>query len=104
LHEAAERYRLARLATNDAIWDWRIADGHVIWNQALHSLFGHALDKTSAEWWIEHIHPDDRARIDEDIHAVIEGGGTGWVGEYRFRRADGSYAEIFDRGTVLRDA
>ena len=104
LHEAAERYRLARLATNDAIWDWRIADGHVIWNQALYSLFGHALDKTSAAWWIEHIHPDDRARIDEDIHAVIEGGGTSWVGEYRFRRADGSYAEIFDRGTVLRDA
>ncbi|BDT58959.1 hypothetical protein MasN3_24530 [Massilia varians] len=104
LHEAAERYRLARLATNDAIWDWRIADGHVIWNQALHSLFGHALDKTSASWWIEHIHPDDRARIDADIHAVIEGGGTSWVGEYRFRRADGSYAEIYDRGTVLRDA
>ena len=26
-----------------------------------------------------------------------------WSGEYRFHRADGSYADIFDRGYILRD-
>ncbi len=104
LHEEVEeRYRLARLATNDAIWDWRLADGHVVWNQAVETLFGHKFEQTSADWWLEHIHPDDRERISTDIHAVIDEGGTSWVGEYRFRRADGSYADIFDRGTVLRD-
>ena len=102
--EVEERYRLARQATNDAIWDWRLKDGHVIWNQAVETLFGYALEQTSADWWLEHIHPDDRRRIDTAIHAVIEGGGTTWSAEYRFRRADGSYADIFDRGTVLRDA
>ena len=102
--EVEERYRLARLATNDAIWDWRMADGHVVWNQAVTTLFGHALEHTTADWWIEHIHPDDRARISDAIHHVIDHGGTAWTGEYRFRRADGSYADIFDRGTVLRDA
>ena len=102
--ETEERYRLAARATNDAIWDWRIADGHVIWNEALAILFGHALAETSAQWWLDHIHPDDRARVDADIHAVIEGSGTtAWYGEYRFRRADGSYAAVLDRGTVLRD-
>ena len=101
--ETAERYRLAMLSTNDAIWDWRMADGHVIWNQAVHTLFGHQLDATSAAWWIEHIHPDDRTRIDNSIHAVIDSQDSAWSGEYRFRRADGSYADIFDRGTVLRD-
>ncbi|MDH5834824.1 PAS domain-containing protein [Luteimonas kalidii] len=102
--EIEERYRLAAQATNDAIWDWRMVDGHVIWNEALRALFGHDITQTSAQWWIEHIHPDDRARIDAAIHAVIEGGGSAWTGEYRFRRADGSYASVFDRGTVLRDA
>ncbi|CAN5604549.1 PAS domain-containing sensor histidine kinase [soil metagenome] len=34
---------------------------------------------------------------------VIDGGGESWSGEYYFRRHDGSYAAIFDRGTVLRD-
>jgi PAS domain S-box-containing protein len=101
--ETEERYRLAVLATNDAIWDWRLADGHVVWNQALTTLFGHSHEFTSADWWIEHIHPDDRPRIEASIHAVIDGGGSSWSGEYRFRRLDGSYADIYDRGTVLRD-
>jgi len=100
--EVEERYRLAARATNDAIWDWRISDGQVIWNEALTTLFGHALSETSAQWWLDHIHPDDRARVDRDIHAVIDGGGTAWNSEYRFRRADGSFASVLDRGTVLR--
>ena len=101
--ETAERYRLARHATNDAIWDWRLADGHVIWNRALHELFGHDQEQTSAEWWLEHIHPEDRGHVEHSIHAVIDGDGSAWSCEYRFLRTDGSYAEIFDRGTVLRD-
>ena len=102
--EAEARYRLAVLATNDAIWDWRLGDGHVVWNQALTTLFGHSRVETTAQWWLDHIHPDDRERTETTIHAVIDGGGSSWSGEYRFCRADGSYAHILDRGTVLRDA
>lgn len=100
--EIEERYRLAARATNDAIWDWRMADGHVIWNEALSTLFGHAVTATSAQWWLDHIHPDDRGRVDAAIHAVIDSSSSAWSGEYRFRRADGSYAAVLDRGTVLR--
>ncbi len=102
--EIEERYRLAVRATNDAIWDWRMADGHVVWNESLKTLFGHDLAETSAIWWLDHIHPDDRARVDASIHDVIDHGGVAWRDEYRFRRADGSYAPVFDRGTVLRGA
>ncbi|QRF61748.1 hybrid sensor histidine kinase/response regulator [Variovorax paradoxus] len=102
--ETEERYRLAVLATNDAVWDWRLSDGHVVWNQALTTLFGHTEEETSADWWLDHIHPEDRERVETGIHAVIDGGGTAWTQEYRFLRKDGSYAAVFDRGTVLRDA
>lgn len=101
--ETEARHRLALMATNDAIWDWRMEDGHVVWNQALHSLFGHEIEETSADWWLDHIHPDDRDRVGREVDAVIHGGGSVWSGEYRFRRADGSYAPTYDRGTVLRD-
>ncbi|SEK04001.1 PAS domain S-box-containing protein [Sphingobium sp. AP50] len=101
--EIEERYRLAIDATSDVIWDWRLADGHVIWNDAVSIRFGHAVDQTSATWWLDHIHPDDRPRIDAGIHAVIDNGGSSWTDEYRFERADGSYAFVLDRGTVLRD-
>jgi len=105
LREAEERYRLAARATNDAIWDWDFATNHVLWNEALHKAHGYAPDavEPTGDWWIAHLHPDDRARIDASIHAVIDGTGTAWSGEYRFRRADGTYADILDRGYVIRD-
>lgn len=105
VREAEERYRLAARATNDAIWDWDLATNHVLWNEALHTAHGHASDavEPTGDWWIAHIHPDDRTRVDRSIHGVIDGTGTGWMDEYRFRRADGTYADILDRGNVIRD-
>ncbi|MDR6992728.1 PAS domain-containing protein [Luteimonas sp. 3794] len=100
--EVEERYRLAARATNDAIWDWRIADGQVVWNEALATLFGYREVETDAQWWLDRIHPDDRERVEHGIHAVIRGTGSVWSDEYRFCRADGSYATVLDRGTVLR--
>jgi PAS domain S-box-containing protein len=104
--ETEERYRLASLATNDAIWDWDLVNNRVLWNEALQTSYGHRLDRLdeAGEWWIEHIHPDDRDRVDRTIHDVIDGAAERWSEEYRFRRADGSYAEVLDRGHVIRDA
>lgn len=105
LREVEERYRLAARATNDAIWDWHFASNHVLWNEALEVGYGHAPDTVSptGEWWLEQIHPEDRERVDTTIHEAIEGEAESWTGEYRFRRADGSYADIFDRGHIIRD-
>ncbi len=66
LRETEERYRLASRATNDAIWDWDLATNHVLWNEALGEAHGYAPDvvEPTGDWWIGHIHPDDRPRID----------------------------------------
>lgn len=106
LREVEQRLRLAGRATNDAVWDWDLRSNHVAWNEALHRAYGHELSTVAptGQWWLEHIHPDDRQRIDDSIHSVIDGDGTDWSDEYRFHRADGSYADVLDRGYVLRDA
>lgn len=104
--ETEERLQYASRATNDAIWDWDLVRDHVGWNEALETVYGHRLDEIAQDgaWWIAHIHPDDRARIDQSIHAAIDHGDTDWSESYRFRRADGSYADVRDRGFVIRDA
>ncbi|MGF0238983.1 PAS domain-containing protein [Rhodococcus sp. IEGM1300] len=104
--ETQERYRLALKATNDAVWDWDLATNQVIWNDALQHAYGHVLATfdSTGEGWIAQIHPDDQARIHASIHQVIEGNGVAWTDEYRFRRRDGSYAEVLDRGHVIRTA
>ncbi|MCJ2087944.1 PAS domain S-box protein [Methylobacterium sp. E-005] len=104
LRESQDRYRLAAQATNDAIRDWDLVGNHVLWNEALTDAYGHAPRdvEPTGDWWIARIHPEDRARIDASLHGVIDGDGATWTDEYRFRRADGSYAHVLDRGHVLR--
>ena len=105
VEETQQRYRLATKATNDAIWDWDLDTNQVTWNDALDTAYGHPLAEvgSTGDWWIEHIHPDDREHVHTSIHAVIHDGGTTWSGGYRFLRQDGTYADVLDRGQVIRD-
>ncbi|TVV76017.1 PAS domain S-box protein [Sphingomonas solaris] len=105
LAQTEERLRLASRATNDAIWDWDLVSDMVIWNEALTDAYGHAPADVGPDgaWWIGHIHPDDRERVGHGIHAVIDGTASDWTDHYRFLKADGSYADIQDRGFVIRD-
>ena len=106
LRATEERYRLVTSATNDAIWDWDLTTDTVLWNEALATAYGWTPDRVvpSGAWWIDHVHPDDRAAVEADIHAVIAGEAGDWDHEYRFQRADGTYAEVLDRGYMVRDA
>ncbi|MBB5695782.1 PAS domain-containing protein [Muricoccus pecuniae] len=99
-----ERLRMAQRATRDAIWDWSFGDDRVLWNDALEEAYGWRSEQVepTGEWWLAQIHPEDREAVNQSIHAVIDGTGAIWTGEYRFRRADGSYAEVLDRGSVIR--
>ncbi|RKH13818.1 PAS domain S-box protein [Corallococcus sp. CA047B] len=100
------RYRLATRATKDAIWDWNLRTREITWSEGVQTLFGYASDAVRPEstWWSECIHPDDRDRVVNSIHAIIDApGGSEWWSEYRFRRKDGTYALVEDRGWVVRD-
>lgn len=106
LFESQERYRLALKATRDAVWDWDLQTRQIVWNEALQQAYGFpcaAIDSTS-EWRFAQIHPQDRERVEESIRSAIDGSGSTWSAEYRFRCQDGSYAEVLDRGHLIRDA
>jgi len=106
LADAEERLRLVVRVTKDAIRDWDLRSDHVQWNEALQQAYGHRLADVAPQgaWWFDHIHPDDRERIERGLRAVIDGTATEWTGEYRFRRHDGTYADVKDRGSVVRDS
>lgn len=101
-----ERFKLVSKATNDAVWDWDFTQNTLWWNDGFTDLFGFPREELEPgpESWTLRIHSDEAERIAHEIHAVINGSGQHWSAEYRFRRKDGSYAEIFDRGFVIRDA
>ena len=105
LRDSELRYRLIGEATNDAIWDWDLQSDTIQWNPAVSVLFGYAADEVhqTAQWWRDHIHHEDRHRVVDGIQAAIHGGADRWSDEYRYQRRDGSYAFVFDRGSILRD-
>jgi len=105
VRDSEERFRRLTRATNDAIWDWDLRYDTLWWNDGFEKLFGYDLltiEKTISSW-TSRIHPDDLDRVTEGIHRVIDDGGEQWSDSYRFRRLDGSYAFVVDRGYVIRD-
>jgi len=105
LRKNEERLQIVIRATNDVIWDWDLNTDAVQWSQGIHTLFGYKAEdiEPGAQSWYSRLHTDDRERVMTDLHAAIDRGEQYWSDEYRFRRADGSDAYVFDRGYVLRD-
>ena len=103
LRASEQRFQIVSKATNDAIWDWDIVQDQLWWNDGFSKQFGYPAEQinSSPEFWVTRIHPDDRERVVRDLEALIDGGQVIWSDEYRFQRADGSYAHIFDRGYVI---
>ena len=105
LRRALERLELVARATSDVVWDWDLVSDGVWWNQNFSSTFGYALDEIGRDItsWTARVHPDDCTRVVEGIHRLIDSGGESWSGEYRFRRRDGTWADILDRGYVIHE-
>ncbi|HYU52809.1 MAG TPA: PAS domain S-box protein, partial [Gemmatimonadaceae bacterium] len=105
MHATDERYRFVARATNDVIWDWDLKTNALVWNDSVETVFGHKQNKIYPEiqWWYDHLHPEDRDRVVAGIHGVLEHGGASWSDQYRYRRADGSYANVMDRGYIARN-
>lgn len=103
--EVEERYRLAVQATNDAVWDYDIVGGTIDWSDNSAEIFGAGarLGRTTIGWWEDRIHPEDRPTVLAGLERAIARGRERWSASYRFRREDGSYADMLDRGFVIRD-
>jgi PAS domain S-box-containing protein len=101
-----ERFRFVARAITDVIWDWDIKTSALVWNDSVETVFGHRQNEIFPEiqWWSDHIHPDDRERVVAGVHGVLEHGGVSWSDHYRYRRADGTYANVTDRGYIARDS
>jgi PAS domain S-box-containing protein len=100
-----QRYALALKATNEAVWDLNVTTGAVQWNDVYAQMFGRTEDtQESLQWWIDHIHPDDREHTVQSLRDALAGTADSWICEYRFRRANGGWAFLLDRAYIARDA
>lgn len=99
-----ERYEYAARASFDAIWDWDIHSDVLFWSDSYYELFGgDPAGQNNIASWHERIHKEDRVRVVDNMHNAIRKGLVNWMQEYRYRRADGSYAYVIDRGIIINN-
>jgi PAS domain S-box-containing protein len=103
--EVNERFSLAARASKDIIYEWKINDDAIWWNDAYYNLLGIKKEK---EWldlasWSNSIHPDDQERVTNSVTDFLKSKEIFWSGEYRFLDNKGKIYYFVDRGYLLRD-
>lgn len=105
LQHSEERYRFAALAANDIIWDVSLGDGRINLSSAAIAILGYpdAPTGTSASWWVERLHPNDRDRLLIQVADLSDADKTYWTERFRFLSAGGAYLDLVAKGYVVRD-
>jgi two-component system, cell cycle sensor histidine kinase and response regulator CckA len=105
LRISEERFRLLARVTSDAIYDWDITDDTVWWGEGAEQQFGLTREQLGnvLASWVARIHPEDRDDLLAEMYRAVRGRVEMFTAEYRFLRGDGSYANLLDRGLILRN-
>jgi two-component system, cell cycle sensor histidine kinase and response regulator CckA len=106
LGEREVEYRSLILAAGQSLRTWDLASNGLIWDRGTAPPLDYSwLDVgDAADWWYDRIHPEDRERVVASLDSAIAGGESTWAAEYRFRRADGTYAPVQDNASVARES
>lgn len=105
-----ERFGYVTKATFDAIWDWDMATNELYWGENYETIFGYPDDATREKsqnysLWQSRVHPDDTKRVVKTLRDAIKTPTKQfWQEQYRYLKADGTYAYVMDRGYMIRNA
>jgi PAS domain S-box-containing protein len=91
----SERLQIATRTAHIGIWDWNMVDNDLMWDDTICEIYGvpHGSFKGGVPEWSEHLHPDDRSRVGNELQAALRGE-CEYAPEFRIIRADGSIHHI----------
>ena len=102
IHSWRERYDLLSSASGQLVYDYDILTGAILWSASVQQLLGFSLAEMTGgvDQWVDLIHPDDRPAALDALDAAQQSLANYDV-EYRYRRKDGEYLWVSDRGLFL---
>ena len=100
-----ERYEALAVQSQQYFWEWDLVGGTIRRSAGLLESLGFTERDTvqTVDWWEDRIHPADRERVKNSIFRAVEDKRLNWSAEYRFLKASGQYAHIYDQGIVTLD-
>ena len=105
IEKSNERFEYVTKATFDAIWDWDLTVNKIYWGEGFEKIFGYNLTelKDDSYAWTKNIHPDDLEKITKSYYDTVKSNATNWIEEYRYKKSNGQYAYIINKGIIIRD-
>jgi PAS domain S-box-containing protein len=104
LRESEERFRLTLEATRIGIWDWDVERDQWYASPTYYTMLGYKPEEGPEDRavWLERVHPEDRASVNEKIQNVL----TRDFGEYHYEarmlHADGAYRWVHVLGFGIK--
>ncbi|MGB9243479.1 MAG: PAS domain-containing protein [Candidatus Acidiferrales bacterium] len=98
----AEAQRLSHTGS----WAWNLRDGTLFWSEEIYRIYGFNSQETGPSWeqFLERVHPDDRAQIEQ--RATIETTRKEWIdshGDFRIVLPDGTVKHLHSVAHPARD-
>jgi PAS domain S-box-containing protein len=107
IKRSKERYDIVTKATHDLVWDWNLETNELYRDpKGLQSVYGYSSNEPIKETkdWLAQVHPEDLQKVrDAVLNVVNTKDAKKFEVEYRFKREDGKWAHIYDRGYILRN-
>jgi diguanylate cyclase (GGDEF)-like protein/PAS domain S-box-containing protein len=106
LRVSEERYALALSGANDGLWDWDLQQDRIYYSTRWKEMIGYDEDELSVypEEWFSRVHPDELARLKQEISDHLSGRSLHFKHEHRMRHRDGTYRWMLSRGIAVRGA
>ena len=105
MKRSSERFLMITSTTNDAVWEWDIETGELWSNENHRYLYGLTINDPvpTIDVWIKKMHPDDRDSIIKKQEDAFASSTNVFISEYRFKKMNGDYMNIYDRSYILRN-
>jgi len=104
LIDSQERMQLATQAARMGIWEWKIDENRLIWDDCMLNIYGLTRKKFEKDFdgWLSMVHPEDREAAQKIMdQAVAEG--SEYNTEYRIVRPDHKIRTVKSTGQVIRN-
>ncbi|MBB6609924.1 PAS domain-containing protein [Pontibacter sp. Tf4] len=100
-----ERLTLLANKVNAVTWSYDAAKKQVNWGSNLKQVLGYEPNEmgTDENVWRSRVHPDNYETTLQSFEEALKNHTKLWEGEYRLRKADGSYAHILDQRYFIYD-
>ncbi|WP_339837896.1 PAS domain S-box protein [uncultured Flavobacterium sp.] len=105
LKASNERFKFARKATSDLMWDWNIETGTIFFEGMGATQFGVDFENNTLliSESKKFVHPDDIVEVFNSLDKALDEGAKIWSGQYRYLKQDGTYAYVKDKAVIIRD-